>query len=250
MANQKPTGQASRSRQSQGGKSGAQAAKPIQSRSASSKQAASTRQPAGTRQPANGKQPAAAQAKQPAKPRTGSGTAATEVAAVEQPKGFVGLLKSMSWVQITALVLSVLGMLDAIYLTIQDLNPSGIPTGCNSSGTVDCAAVLSSPESKLFGVIPVAVLGLAFFVGMLVLNSPWAWRADRRPILLPWAQVRRIRMTAVGIGMLFVLYLVYVEIIELGHICLYCTGVHIITFLLFSLLVFHTTFNAEPADLS
>jgi uncharacterized membrane protein len=82
---------------------------------------------------------------------------------------------------------------------------------------------------------------------MLALNSPWGWQADRRSIIWPWAQVRRIRLASVGIGMLFVLYLVYVEVIELGHICLYCTGVHIITFLLFSLLVFHTTFTSESA---
>jgi uncharacterized membrane protein len=226
-------------RQSQGGKSGAQAAKPIASRSANGRQPARPQ----ARQPANGRQPAAQQANQPAKARA----AAAAPPAAEQPKGFRALLRSMGWVQITAFVLSLLGMLDAIYLTIQEFDTS-IPTGCNSTGTVDCGAVLSSPESKLFGVISVAVLGLAFFLIMVAVNSPWGWRADRRAIIAPWATVRRIRMASVGIGMIFVLYLVYAEIIEIGHICLYCTGVHIITFLLFSLLVFHTTFSSEPAE--
>ena len=40
----------------------------------------------------------------------------------------------------------------------------------------------------------------------------------------------------VGIG--FVLYLIYVEVIQIGNICLWCTSVHVITFLLFALLVF------------
>ena len=40
------------------------------------------------------------------------------------------------------------------------------------------------------------------------------------------------------------------ELIDISHICLYCTGVHIITFLLFCLLVFHTTFSSQPADAS
>jgi uncharacterized membrane protein len=40
----------------------------------------------------------------------------------------------------------------------------------------------------------------------------------------------------VGIGM--VIYLVYAEFIIIGAICLYCTSVHIITFLLFVLTAF------------
>jgi uncharacterized membrane protein len=234
--------QASRSKQSQSGKSGAQAARPVQNR-----RPASGSRPSNGNRSASASKPAAPQSKQLPKQRPAS--AAETTAAAEQPKGFRALIRSMGWVQITALVLSVLGLLDAIYLTIQEFDAS-IPTGCNSTGTIDCGAVLSSPESKLFGVIPVAVLGLAFFVSLVALNSPWAWRADRRAILAPWAQIRRIRMTVVGIGMVFVLYLVYAEIIEVGHICLYCTGVHIITFLLFCLLVFHTTFSSQPADAS
>ncbi|MHB2029272.1 MAG: vitamin K epoxide reductase family protein, partial [Acidimicrobiales bacterium] len=34
------------------------------------------------------------------------------------------------------------------------------------------------------------------------------------------------------IGMCFVLWLVYAEVIIIGSICLYCTGVHVTTFLL------------------
>jgi uncharacterized membrane protein len=45
----------------------------------------------------------------------------------------------------------------------------------------------------------------------------------------------------VVIGMMFVLYLVYREVISLGRICPYCTSVHIITFLLFALLVYDAT---------
>jgi uncharacterized membrane protein len=41
--------------------------------------------------------------------------------------------------------------------------------------------------------------------------------------------------------MIFVLYLLYAEIIEIGNICLWCTSVHVITFLMFTVLVFHAT---------
>jgi uncharacterized membrane protein len=40
---------------------------------------------------------------------------------------------------------------------------------------------------------------------------------------------------------LFVLYLIYRELISLGHICEYCTSVHVITFLLSGLVVYDAT---------
>ena len=42
-----------------------------------------------------------------------------------------------------------------------------------------------------------------------------------------------------GIG--FVLYLIYAEVIQIGNLCLDCTTVHVITFLLFVVLVFAAT---------
>src|SRR5712691_6670715 len=61
--------------------------------------------------------------------------------------------------------------------------------------------------------------------------SQWAWRAARREIHL-----LRIASLVVGIG--FVLYLLYPELFIIGCICLYCTSVHAITFVLFVLIVF------------
>jgi uncharacterized membrane protein len=40
------------------------------------------------------------------------------------------------------------------------------------------------------------------------------------------------------VAMGFVLYLLYAELFIIGSICLYCTSVHAITFLLFVLTVF------------
>jgi uncharacterized membrane protein len=97
----------------------------------------------------------------------------------------------------------------------------------------------------VFGVFPVAVLGLAFYVFMAAVTSPWAWRATWPPI--SWA-----RFGSVIVGMLFVLYLIYTELFTLNAICLWCTSVHVITFLLFGLIVFsaaagYGTARAAPA---
>jgi len=135
------------------------------------------------------------------------------------------------WMQITTFVLALGGLGVSIYLTIAHFTESAL-AGCSESGTINCTKVTTSPQSIVFG-IPVAVLGLAFFVFLVAIMSPWAWQARRREV-----HMLRIASMVVGIGM--VIYLVYAEFIIIGAICLYCTSVHIITFLLFVL----TTFGA------
>jgi uncharacterized membrane protein len=133
------------------------------------------------------------------------------------------------WLQIATFVLALAGLGVSIYLTIAHFTESAL-AGCSESGLVNCTKVTTSPQSYVFG-IPVAVLGLAFFVFCVAIMSPWAWRASRREVHLV-----RIASLVVGIG--FVLYLVYAELFTIGSICLYCTSVHVITFLLFVLTAF------------
>jgi uncharacterized membrane protein len=135
---------------------------------------------------------------------------------------------SMGWQEFTTLALCVLGLADAAYQTYTHYSGTGL-LGCSANGD-PCVLVQHSPESYVFG-IPVAVLGVAFYVFMVATCSPWAWRSTMPAI-------RRVRLASVAIGMCFVLYLIYAELIEIGRICPYCTSVHIITFALFSLIVF------------
>lgn len=160
------------------------------------------------------------------------------------------------WLRITTLALSVLGLGLSIYLTIAHLAGAGILV-CSNKGLINCEAVTTSPESKLFGIFPVAELGLAFYVVMTIMNLPWAWRpewrwlpargrlAEARLHALPLA-VWRIRLGSMIIGVLFILYLIYTELITLRTICLWCTYVHITTFVLFVILVAQATFWGSP----
>src|SRR5262249_53563909 len=102
---------------------------------------------------------------------------------------------------LTTLIISVLGVADASYLTYQHFSQATAFAGCSDKGTVNCEAVTTSAWSHFLG-MPVSVLGLAFFLFMLVLCSPWGWRA-------PWPAVHWARLGAVIIGMVFVLYLVW-----------------------------------------
>ena len=136
------------------------------------------------------------------------------------------------WFRLTTLILSVLGLGLSVYLTITHYTDSA-PAGCPVNSVVNCAKVTTSPESMIFGVFPVAVLGLAFYVFMVAVNSPWSWRPGM-PL------IRIARLAGVLTGIVFVLYLVYVELIQVDAICEYCTGVHIITFALFGLVMYST----------
>jgi uncharacterized membrane protein len=147
------------------------------------------------------------------------------------------------WLRWAALALSLAGLGVSVYLTIVHYTSTAL-LACSSKGYIDCAKVTTSSQSMVFGVLPVAVLGLAFYVFMVAINTPWAWRAQlpaiwwARPAIW-WA---RLGSAVVGIG--FVLYLVYAEVIQLDNICLWCTSVHVITFLLFVLLVFAATLSS------
>jgi uncharacterized membrane protein len=136
------------------------------------------------------------------------------------------------WLQIVTWVLAAGGLGVSLYLTIAHFNQH-ISLACPATSHINCEKVTTSPQSYVFG-IPVAVLGLAFYVFMIAAVSPWAWRARWAP--LGWA-----RLGSVIVGMGFVLYLVYTELFTLNlTICLWCTSVHVITFALFGLILFAT----------
>ena len=169
--------------------------------------------------------------------RRGSrGPALTQEATAEAPSTATAPL----WFQLVTFVIAVAGLGVSAYLTYAHFTESAL-VGCSESGLVNCAKVTTSPQSYVFG-IPVAVLGLAFYVFAVAIMSPWAWRAARyrREIYL-------IRLAAVVVGMGFVLYLLYAELFIIGSICLYCTSVHALTFLLFLLVAFAAAAWGLPA---
>ena len=130
-----------------------------------------------------------------------------------------------AWWGWLAFALSVLGLGVSAYLTIDHF--ARVRLICSDSGVINCQKVTTSAQSHFLG-IPVAVLGLAFYLVLVAINWPPLWRsADSR---IHW-----LRLMLLCGGMLFVLYLVSVELFVIGNICLWCTSVHMLTFLLFAL---------------
>lgn len=133
-----------------------------------------------------------------------------------------------AWFQVAAWILTIAGLGVSGYLTVTHYNDEALV--CSASKTVDCHAVTTSEYSTLLG-IPMPLLGLAFFVAFGALITPWTLRSARPP--LRWG-----RVASASVGVLFVVYLVTVELAILHKICLWCTGVHAITVLLFILVLF------------
>ncbi len=127
------------------------------------------------------------------------------------------------WAIYTTFFLSLVGLGLSVYLTNAHFNGAQ-DLFCSDSGIINCTKVTTSAQSYFLH-IPVAVLGLCGYFVLSVLNSPWGWHLKNY-----WVHVARF-VVVIG-SMAFVLWLVAAELLIIKNICLYCTGVHVVTFLL------------------
>ncbi len=147
--------------------------------------------------------------------------------------GDVPVREPATWRVVASFLLSLVGLGISVYLTIDHF--AKIPLVCSDKGLINCTKVTTSAQSYFppfsgWPHVPVALLGLCFYVVMVAVNSPMAWRAaDRR--------VHLARLVLMAVGMAFALYLVACELLVIGNICLWCTSVHFVTFLLFVLVM-------------
>ena len=128
------------------------------------------------------------------------------------------------WPWAVGIVLSLLGLADAAYLTYEHYTGSKSLSCPAGGGVIDCAKVTESIYNQIHG-IPVVDLGLTFFVIMLILQSPWLWHHPE--VVVRWG---RIAWCVIGMGIVF--KLLYDEVHNLDAICLWCTAVHLLTFIL------------------
>jgi uncharacterized membrane protein len=141
-----------------------------------------------------------------------------------------------AWVAPASFSLAITGTAVSAYLTVAHYTSPDV-LACSSNGVIDCERVTTSAQSIVLG-IPVAVLGLLWFVAMVGLCSPWAWRS-------PAAWISIARQAAVWTGMAFVLWLVYAELFMIDAICLWCTAAHVAAFALFVIVMLY---GSRPAE--
>jgi uncharacterized membrane protein len=147
------------------------------------------------------------------------------------------------WPWVAGSLWSLLGLGVSGYLTYEHYTGSRSLTcpGGTTHGAIDCFKVTTSIYSMEHGV-PVSVLGLVFFFVMAALQSAWAWRVQTW-----WMNAARIGWCVVGLAS--VLKLIYDELYKIDAICLWCTSVHVITFIVFVITVFGTlSWSARRAE--
>ncbi len=103
----------------------------------------------------------------------------------------------------------------SVYLTAVHYAHVSLACPLARPGIVNCAAVVTSPQSVALG-LPLAVWGIVWFVATGVLV---AWP---RPGL---AGVERVWA---AVGAVAVVYFVYLELFAVGRLCAWCTGVHLL----------------------
>ena len=121
-------------------------------------------------------------------------------------------------------LLTLIGLGVALYLAyVETQSASAV---CGPVG--DCNAVQSSPYARLFGILPVGVLGALGYFAML---GVWIWNRLRRDWLAQNAPLALFAMTF--FGTLISLYLTYLEPFVIKAVCIWClTSAVIITLLL------------------
>lgn len=110
-------------------------------------------------------------------------------------------------------VIAVLGMIVAGYLAYIEIRED--EAVCGAVG--DCNSVQQSDYARLFGVLPIGVLGLIGYVAIL-----GAWWLSRRPTsdLAPLAHMAGLAMAIGGVG--FSVYLTFLEPFVIGATCAWC----------------------------
>jgi uncharacterized membrane protein len=137
--------------------------------------------------------------------------------------------EALRWQQVSCLLLSVVGLAGSIYLTLVHFD-SHVTLTCPENAS--CVKILTSNTSHFLG-IPVPILGLAYFVPMTLLCLPVAWRSlDRR------VHLARLVLSVIGVAM--IIYLFVEELFIIKALCVWCSVVHFVGFLLFVIIALTT----------
>jgi uncharacterized membrane protein len=123
------------------------------------------------------------------------------------------------WVEYLTPALIVIGMGVSGYLTYIEITAS--TAVCGPLG--DCNAVNTSSYARLFGVLPIGVMGL---IGYIAILTAWLWgrfRSDKLASSMPL-----ILFGLSLFGTLFSISLTYLEPFVIGAVCMWCLASAII----------------------
>lgn len=116
--------------------------------------------------------------------------------------------------RMAAALLALLGLLDAGYLSLERLLGDAGAIVCPVGG--GCVTVQSSAYATLLGV-PVAFMGLAGYAALFALGLLSLSRDE-----IAGVSVTDLLLALASVGVLFSLYLSYLQVAVIGAICFWC----------------------------
>jgi len=141
--------------------------------------------------------------------------------------------KNSVWPYVIAAVVALIGLGDAIYLTVQDI------TGQNLRCTVitGCAEVLGSKYAHI-GPIPLASVGAIAYFAVFSLAIL---------IMFGYSFVRPFLQVLVAIMFVMTLWLLYLQAFVIRHFCQYCLLSAAMTIIIAAVLLFAAIAQRRPA---
>ena len=133
------------------------------------------------------------------------------------------------YIQPAVVVASLIGLGVSIYLTFVHFAAAALV--CTVSGAVNCERVLSSPYAVIGGTgVPTSAAGIAWFAVAAIIGAVrWS-----NPSI---ANIGRAQLAWSILGLVTILYFVFVEIVLIGAICIWCTVAHMLVLAIFLLTV-------------
>ena len=125
----------------------------------------------------------------------------------------LGAAPGPAWLTWSIPILAVLGLGVSVYLTyVEATSASAV---CGPVG--DCNAVQTSSYARLFGLIPIGLIGTLGYVAIL---AAWVWQRLSANGLVDFVPISILGMAA--FGTLFSVYLTYLEIFVIKAVCIWC----------------------------
>lgn len=122
---------------------------------------------------------------------------------------------------LAAAIVAILGLIDAIYLTVHHYTAEPVPCGA----AFDCDMVLTSPYAEIYG-IPLAIFGAAAYVVAFILALLAAFRLRGAWVIFGL----QVTLMAAFSG-----WLIYVQAYYIGAYCQFCLISAATTFTLFAI---------------
>jgi dihydroorotate dehydrogenase subfamily 2 len=138
---------------------------------------------------------------------------------------------------VTFLILSLLGLLDSIFLTWEHYALASV--GCPVTPTINCLAVTTSIYSEIFG-IPLALFGIVYYSSLIT----FLFLSRKQKMFLHFYILLSI------FGILFSVYLVFIQSLLIKMYCIYClisAGLSFFNFI-FGLIFFKSEYKTLVVD--